>query len=115
MSDLLSLLDLPEEFAYPPEFVRIVELGLTELEPWWIMSGDLLRERYVGMAQRYPARVLVPFARRQDNDDVACWDVDRQALVLVHDYATPGYEQRREFPDFYAWLRQAVEDLIEFE
>ena len=115
MADLLSLADLPEGFSYPPEFVRVVELGLTELEPWWIMSGDPLRDRYAGMAQRYPGRVLVPFARRQDNDDVACWDVGRRALVLIHDFATPGHEERGEFSDFYAWLRKAVEDLIEFE
>jgi hypothetical protein len=114
MADLLSLLDLPEGFSYPPEFIRVVELGLINLEPWWIITGDLLRDRFAGLAMRYPDRTLVPFARRQDNDDVACWDARTGKLVVIHDFASPGSEARGEFPDFYAWLRQAVEDLIEF-
>ncbi len=52
---------------------------------------------------------------RQDNDDVACFDVDRGKVVIVHDFASPGYEQRADFADFYAWLRQAIEDLIAFD
>jgi hypothetical protein len=43
MADLLSITDLPKGFEYPREFVRVVELGLTNLEPWWIIDGDLLR------------------------------------------------------------------------
>lgn len=115
MADLLSATDLPVGFSYSSKFIRVVELGLTNLEPWWIFTGELLLDRYVGMARRYPKRSLVPFARRQDNDDVACWDVHSGRAVLVHDFASPGTEARSDFPDFYAWLRQAVEDLIEFE
>jgi hypothetical protein len=50
----------------------------------------------------------VPFARRQDNDDVACWDSDGHDVAVVHDFATPGWEQRgHRFPNFTAWLRKA--------
>lgn len=115
MAGLLSIVDLPKGFEYPTEFVRVVELGLTNLEPWWIIEGDLLRDRFMGLQKRYEKRRLVPFATRQDNDDVACWDLDAGDVVVIHDFASPGHEQRGEFPDFYAWLRQAVEDLIAFE
>ncbi len=117
VAELLSVSDLPAGFEYPRAFVRVVELGLTNLEPWWIIEGDVLRDRFVGLQKRYDDRTLVPFATRQDNDDVACWDVDRGSgtVVIVHDFASPGYEQRAELPDFSAWLRQAVEDLIAFE
>jgi hypothetical protein len=33
---------------------------------------------------------------------------------LPEGFASPGWEQRDEFPDFNSWLRQAIEDLIEF-
>ena len=112
MADLLTSLDLPAGFDYPPEFIRVVELGLTDLEPWWIFDGDLLRDRALGLRERYPARQLVPFARRQDNDDVACWDLGHGDVVVIHDFASPGWEQRRVYLDFNAWLRQAIEDLI---
>lgn len=115
MADLLPLTELPEGFEYPREFVRVVELGLTKLEPWWIIEGDQLRERFLGLAKRYETRSLVPFAARQDNDDVACWDVDRGTVVVVHDYASSGYEQRLEMQDFFTWFRMAIEDFIAFD
>lgn len=115
LADLLSTGDLPEGFEYPREFIRAVELGLTNIEPWWIIDGDRLRTRFSGLRERYSSRSLIPFAVRQDNDDVACWDADAGKVVIVHDFASPGYEQRAELPDFYSWFRLAVEDFIGFE
>lgn len=115
---LLAVIDLPDGFTYPPPFIRTVELGVTNLEPWWVLTGDELRERYEGLRERYRDQAYVPFAARQDNDDIACWDAARgnQVVVIVHDLASPGWERRgAEFPDFYAWLRAAVDDFIEFE
>lgn len=115
MPDLLTINDLPEGFEYPQEYVRIVELGLMNLEPWWIITGNLLRDRYIGLRKRYPDRILVPFAVRQDNDDVGCWDVEHGKVVVVHDFSSPSHEHRAEFLDFYGWFRQAVEDCIAFD
>lgn len=74
-----------------------------------------MRSRFIGLRERYRERSLVPFAVRQDNDDVACWDTIAGNVTIVHVFASPGYEQRSEFGDFYAWFRQAIEDFIEFE
>lgn len=116
MLALLDSADLPEGFDYPRQFIRVVELGLTDLEPWCILEGFELGSRLEGLRSRYPSRVLVPFARRIDNDDVACWDLDRDGRVsIIHDFASPGWEQQEELADIYAWLRQAVEDLIEYD
>ncbi len=114
MALLLTLDDLPDGFSYPEEFIRVVELGLTNLEPWWIMDGDLLRVRQTGIESRYPSRKLVVFAMRQDNDDVACWDLDQGGVVVVHDFASAGYETREHYSDFYCWFRQAIDDLVGF-
>ena len=115
LTRLLTIEDLPQGFHYPHEFVRVVELGLTNPEPWWIIEGDLLRDRLNGLQERYPDRTLVPFAVRQDNDDVACWDLELGRIVIVNDFAAPGHEQRGDFPNFYAWFRQAIEDFIAFD
>jgi hypothetical protein len=116
---VLRLIDvdhLPEGFFYPASFIRVVELGIVDLEPWLMLDGERLSARFEGLSQRYPERVLVPFARRQDNDDVACWDGrGGPEVLIVHDYAEPGHELRETLPTFYSWLRRAVEDLIEFE
>lgn len=114
VAELLAIEDLPEGFTYPGPFVHVVELGLTQLEPWCIIEGETLRGRLAGLRRRYPTRTLVPFAVRQDRDDVACWEGGLDKVVIVHDFADPGWEGREEFDGFYAWFRQAVEDLIEF-
>ncbi|SEP45255.1 hypothetical protein [Amycolatopsis saalfeldensis] len=112
--DLLTDGELPANFAYPPEFLRVVELGLTRLEPWWIIDGTLLRTLVHGLVSAYPSRRLVLFAKREDRDDVACWDLDLGDVAVVHMGAAVGWEQRGpRFPDFNSWLLQAVKDLIE--
>lgn len=116
MVELLTLNDLPAGFDYPREFIRVLELGLVNLEPWWVLTGEQLQRVYAGLQQRYPDQVYVPFASRQDNDDVACWAGVPPEVVIVHDLATPGWERRgrKPLPDFHSWLRVAVEDLIEW-
>lgn len=115
MVDLLGPADLPSGFSYPREFLRVVALGVIDLEPWRVLDGDRLATRAAGLRNRYRERILVPFAERIDNDDVACWDIDRDRVAIVHDFAGPGWEHVAEFADFYDWLRQAVDDLIEYD
>ena len=111
---LLDQATLPTGFHYPPLILRLFDLDLTNLEPWWLLDGDLLRVRYEGLRKRYPGRVLVPFAVREDRDDVACLHVTGE-VEIVHDFASPGYERRQRFGDAGGWLRQAIQDLIDFE
>lgn len=112
--DLLPDDRLPEWFTYPPEFLDLVERKLLNLTPWWNLTGDHLSERLDGLKKRYPSRDLMPFARRLDNDDVACWDrAEPGTVVIIHDYASPGFEDAGRFEDLWAWFRAAVETMIE--
>jgi hypothetical protein len=114
--ELFKEKELPPGFNYPRQFERAVKLGLKDLEPWYLLEGKPLRETMAGLAERYPERKLVPFARRQDNDDVACWKVGgSDEVFVIHDFASPGWEQREQFSNFYDWLRRAIEDFIEFD
>jgi hypothetical protein len=113
---LLQESELPEGFTYPRALTRLVERQLTRLEPWWIFDASVARERMKGFTQRYPGKHLVPFAKREDNDDVACFDHESPgSVIVVHDFASDAWDRRRVFDDFYAWLRQAVNDMIEFD
>jgi hypothetical protein len=59
---------------------------------------------------------LVPFAKRDDSDDVACWEKGSLSKVMIiHDYASSGWEQREILEDFWTWLRKAVEETIFFD
>lgn len=113
---LLQKDELPASFTYPGAFLRAVERGLTHLDPWRIIEGDHLLSRFRGLLERFPDRELVPFARRDDNDDVACWDATGgNQVFVIHDFSSKGWEHRQVYPDFYGWLRQAVEDMIEYD
>ena len=112
----LDKVKLPEWFEYPKPFKRVVRLELVDLEPWYIMNGARVEALMQGLKTRYPTRDLVPFARRGDNDDVACWERGKgEAVVLIHNYASPGHEDRGVFPTFWDWFRSAVEEMIEFD
>ena len=114
--ELLSEKEMPSGFNYPKQFKHTVDLGLIDLEPWYILGGKPLRETMAGLAGRYPTRSLIPFARRQDNDDIACWELGAgNTVFIIHDFASAGYEQRDTFSSFYDLLRRAIEDLIEFD
>lgn len=114
-SHLLAASHLPLSFAYPPDFLWVVARGLVDLEPWTILRGEELARKLLGLRKRYPDSPLVPFASRIDNDDVACWDTDlpRGRVVIVHDWASPGWERRAQHDDFTSWFRSAVEDCLE--
>lgn len=115
MIDILAQEELPAGFSYPDIFVRAAESGLVSLEPWWLLEGGNLRARHSGLKERFPERDFVPFARREDNDDVACWDLSTGSVRVIHDFTTPGREDREEYGGFADWLRAALEDFIEFE
>jgi len=111
--DLLIENELPRGFRYPEEFLKIVGLNLVDISPWIVMEGNYLKDRYEGLKKRYPSRLIIPFARRLDNDDLACWSLDAPSSVfIVHDFALEGWEQKHVYKDFWEWFRKAIEDMI---
>jgi hypothetical protein len=71
--------------------------------------------RLASMRKRYGTK-YVPFAHRQDNDDVACLDPAFPGqIVVVHDFASEGTERRASYGTFWDWFRAAVEDMILFD
>lgn len=113
---LISQADLPSGFAYPEDFHTLLAHGMTELVPWYPLEDDLLYAVFFGINERYPHyRGLVPFARRQDNDDVACLHAGTPGEVLIiHDYASAGWELVARIPGMAGWARRLVEDFIDF-
>ncbi len=104
------------DFDYPFAFKRIVELNLVNFDVWIIMNRNDAIKKLYGLKSRYTNRNLIPFALRQDCDDVACFDLDNfNKVCIIHDYASPGYEQHRSYDSFWDWFRSMVESMIEYE
>lgn len=104
-----------EGFQYPQSFMKVIELNLKDFDLWGIMDEGQVMQRIEGLKQRYPNRKLIPFARRYDNDDIACFEIGKgECVQIIHDYASEGYEQRKEFVDLWQWLEMAVHEMIEY-
>ena len=102
------------DFEYPYGLEKVAELGLVDLDIWFLMDAPFAESYSTSMAERYPERKLVPFAKRTDNDDVACFEVGKPGKIeIIHDFADPGWEQRAEYDDFWEWFADAVSLLIE--
>lgn len=113
---LLDSTELPSGFSYPDSFLKAVRLNLTDFEPWYIMNSNDVQLRIKGMHIRYSQRILIPFARRGDNDDVACFELNKgEEVQIIHDFASTGYEQRKTYKTFWDWFRDAIEEMIQFD
>jgi len=113
---LLGLSELPNGFRYPESFLKAVRLNLIDLEPWYIMNDSDDQIRIKGMQTRYPQRILIPFARRADNDDVACFELNKgEEVQIIHDFASVGYEQRKTYKLFWNWFKDSIEEMIQFD
>lgn len=114
--DLLSKEELPAWFEYPAEFQRLIDSEIFLIEPWQILEGKWLRARYNGLKERFPKRNLVPFFRCLASDDVACWEKDKPGkVVIVHDFASPGWEESDDFNTFWDWFRSTLETFMDHE
>lgn len=112
---LLTSDELPQGFSYPGQLKRLAEIEALEFQPWTILTGEKLREKFQGLKARYPQRSLVPIAARQDYDDVACFDLNAgNVICIIHDYASAGWEQsnKKTYSTFHQWLRDAFEDFL---
>ena len=111
MRELLTKEVLPEWFEYPQQLLTLLISDEIDFGPWQLLHGEWLNVRHEGLKKRYPYLELIPFARRVDDDDVACFDVSEKSLSpkvkIIHDFASSGWEQREELENFTAWLHEA--------
>lgn len=103
------------DFEYPESYEKIVDLGLVNFDVWFLMEKKQATSIYRGMQERYPNRKLIPFAKRADNDDTACFEIGKENKIqLIHDFTTEGFEQRGEFEDLWEWVEFAVKTMVEY-
>lgn len=102
-------------FEYPESYEKLIDLGLVNFDIWFLMEKEQATSIFSGMQERYPNRKLIPFAKRADNDDTACFEVGKKNKIqLIHDFATEGFEQRGELEDLWEWVKSAVETMVAY-
>jgi hypothetical protein len=116
MLKLIDQNDLPDKFEYPAAVYKLLECNLINFDVWYFMDEMNAKLRLDGLRERYPNRNLIPFARRGDCDDIACFEVGQEEKVyVIHDFATNGYEQREQFESVWDWLKYAINIMIDYE
>lgn len=115
--------ELPQWFFLPASYLKILEEGDFENgdydfgPSWQLLRTDKIEARAEGLKKRYPKRKLYPFARRVCQDDVACFDLSNQSttskVVIIHDWATIGWEHRGIFDNFEVWLEAAKNEVAD--
>ncbi|MCL2152985.1 MAG: hypothetical protein FWH57_08520 [Oscillospiraceae bacterium] len=116
LEDMLSLKRAFSKFSYPKLYFKVIELNLVNYGYWYLMNKDQVLTRKSGLLERYPSRNLIPFARRDDNDDIACFELAHgKKVFIVHDFASEGWERRQEFDSFWTWFISAINELTETE
>ncbi|KPF52063.1 hypothetical protein IP65_17870 [Novosphingobium sp. AAP1] len=113
---------LPEGFQFPQSFLDVVGRDvLPDLQPWrFLCQSPKDADGWMLAVQRlYPTRKLVPFALWVGSDDVACFDgggaSDDPVVHYVHAYASAGWEDRGNVPNFGEWLKAATEQSASFK
>ena len=100
------------ESTYPQSFLILrTECDFTGLNKWWVLPDDLIKARMDGLKERYPKHPLRPFAKRQDNDFIACFTEDDKVIVFK-DYANRSIDFTTAI-ELSEWLKLVMEQLIE--
>ena len=95
---------------------KLLELGMVDMDRWVLLSEEEAAGYSQDLKKRYPNRTLYPFAGFTENDDIACFEKGQgRRVVVVHDLASEGWERRQEYEDFWEWLRDAINYMIQFE
>ena len=111
-----------ENIAYPIGYNWLAEKKLigfskfSRLHPWYYLP----KEKCFWATEKWPnvsAENLFVFAKRQDNDDLACFKVLKDGevagLYLIHGWTPNGFEMVQYFTSFWAWLHLVLQDVEE--
>lgn len=104
-------------FQLPNSFIEFCETDLSDdISPWWFLHKEegVFEAWLEEISNQYPSRKLVPFAKINYSDDIACFDASVNSndpiVHYVHSYASPGWEDRGSVKNFDEWLKLALKD-----
>lgn len=105
---------LPAGFTYPAAFLEIAtSLAANSFYPWWFVEADSEVGRLFWKTRNGDGRNLIPFAKTDELDDIACFDGDDLSgdpRVLM---ITSTHDRSYSFSSFSDWLRIAQRDSVE--
>lgn len=111
--ELLDIEDL--DFEYPEAIERLVALQLVNYDFWYLMKKDQALKLRDQLVEQCRHKKLVPFARRGDNEDIACFEIGKgERVVILRQSEFLGYRPYKVFDTVWDWFREAIEIMIKF-
>ena len=117
-----SAADLPQGFKYPEPYLDFINQDtMPNLNPWFFMCfyEEDIEDGLEILNEQYPERCLVPFAKCNYNDDVACFEPeegqDLPAIFIIHSFTEPGYEEVDSMDTFEEWLEFTKEEARRYQ
>lgn len=111
----------PRDTSVPLPLRRLIAHGITSLTPWHFLAD---RDRVAALRAEYRAETAdgrdgLPFAVRQDCDDIAAFVVFNgeitETVVNLHlTYSRNGFPSEQRYKTFWEWLKSAVDDSADF-
>src|SRR4051812_49188143 len=90
----------PAWLEYPQQLHELVSSGRMPLVPWHFSTAESAVADWLRF-RSHLCRELVPFAHRQDREDLACFEKGKgDQVVIIHDNTDPGWEDEGGFPSF---------------
>lgn len=109
-------------FEVPNGYTWLLERGLVgfdtfgPLQPWHYLPKENAIDVH-RIWRRSSIHPLVAFAKRQDNDDYACFDIRGNRvskIVEIEGWTSSGYTVIIEHSSFWSWLKKAIDDIAEW-
>jgi len=109
---------VPKAYAWLLERRLVGFMPFSALQPWHYLDS----ESVIDVTARWPGRSnargrLVAFARRQDCDDLACFEIQGgqvTGVALVNAWTPEGYAIVERYEDMWCWLAAAVQDIAQW-
>ena len=106
--------EVPDGFEYPESYIEIMSRDfILDIEPWFFIC-EFKNSALFWMSeikQLYPTRKLIPFAKVNYSDDIACFDGEDSSgnpkVYYIHAFASSGWEDRGFAENFDEWLEIA--------
>ncbi len=119
------IFDEYKDFIYPDKFLKIVNTETIEEVPYFSnyyfigTDQEIIIFWFNIIKKQYPKRVLIPFAKDENTDDVFCFDgtdtSGNPKVYQVHTYASEGWEDRGYWDSFDDWYEDIKQISQEFK
>lgn len=114
MSDNSIDIIFPQGYLWLIDQKIIGRKEFSQLQPWFYLDKNDCFFANIKWKNVTTDNLFV-FAKRQDNDELACFKVDSDGktaeVILINGWSSNGFDIVREYADFWEWVHQVIDDI----